>query len=41
MLISGYTDVVDQTNQENVDDYFIKPVDVSVLTGRIKEIFSK
>jgi len=41
MLISGYTDIVDQTNQKNVDDYFIKPVDVSVLTTRIKELFSK
>lgn len=41
MLISGYSDVLDHNNQGKVDDYYIKPVDVSLLTGRIKELFSK
>lgn len=40
MLISGYSDVVDNKSSNLIDEYYVKPVDVSVLIGKIKTLFS-
>ncbi|GAB4405613.1 MAG: hypothetical protein OHK0056_03470 [Bacteriovoracaceae bacterium] len=40
ILISGYSDVVDRNKNSIVDEYYVKPVDVSILISKIKNLFS-